>query len=80
MTPNWRDRIASDPAICHGRAGIRGTRVPVAVILDNIAEGMSDAEILSSYPSLSPEDLRASISYAAELAREDLVTLARAAS
>ncbi len=59
-----------NPAICHGKACIRGTRILVSVILDNIAAGLSRSEILASYPSLRPEDIHAAIAYAAELARE----------
>lgn len=67
---NWRDHIASDPNICHGQACIRGTRVLVSVILDNLAADFREEEILASYPSLRPEHIRAAIAYAAELARE----------
>ncbi len=71
----WRDRIATEPAICHGQACIRGTRIPVAVVLDNLAAGLSVAEVISSYPSLGPEDIQAALSYSAEIARERVVTL-----
>ncbi len=80
MEAGWRARIVSDPDVCHGRARVRGTRVPVSVILDNVAAGVSEAEILASYPSLTREDLRAAVAYAAELAREELYTVTRAAS
>jgi uncharacterized protein (DUF433 family) len=66
----WRERVTVDPHICHGKACIRGTRIMVSVILDNIAAGVSRPEILASYPSLRPEDIDAALSYAAELARE----------
>ncbi|MBL8214964.1 MAG: DUF433 domain-containing protein [Bryobacterales bacterium] len=69
MTP-WRDRVSVDPAVCHGQACVRGTRIPVSVILDNIAAGVPAAEILAAYPALRPEDLSAALAYAAELARE----------
>lgn len=72
---DWRDRITIDPLICHGKACIKGTRIMVSIILDNLAEGVSEDEILKSYPSLSPEDVKAAISYAAELSRERLVSL-----
>ena len=70
---DWRTRIVSDPGIAHGKACIRGTRIPVSVVLDNLAAGLSAEEIIRSYPSLSPEDLRASVAYGAELARERLI-------
>jgi uncharacterized protein (DUF433 family) len=76
---NWRDRIATDPAVCHGQACIRGTRIPVAVVLDNLAAGLGVADIITSYPSLGPEDIHATLSYSAELARERVVTLPESA-
>ena len=72
---NWRERITVDPLVCHGKACIKGTRIMVSVILDNLAEGVSEEEILKSYPSLNPEDIKAAISYAAELSRERLVSV-----
>ena len=69
----WQKRITVDPHVCHGKACIRGTRVMVSVILDNLAEGSSRDEILASYPSLAHEDIDAAITYAAELTRERVV-------
>jgi uncharacterized protein (DUF433 family) len=63
---DWRERISVDPNVCHGRVCIKGTRVMVAVILDNLAAGVSQAEILKSYPSLTTEDIAAALAYAAE--------------
>ena len=72
---DWRDRITVDPLVCHGKACIRGTRIMVSVVVDNLAEGTTEEEILKSYPSLKGEDIRAAISYAAELSREKTVRL-----
>jgi len=72
---DWRGRITVDPLVCHGKAYIKGTRIMVSVILDNLAEGVTENEILKSYSSLSPEDIKAAISYAAELFRERLVSV-----
>jgi uncharacterized protein (DUF433 family) len=72
---NWQDYITVDPAICHGRACIKGTRVFVSVVLDNLAIGLSVDEIIKSYPSLTPEAIQAAIAYAAELARERVILL-----
>ena len=72
---NWQDRISVDPLICHGRACVAGTRVPVSVVLDNLAAGVSREEVLSSYPSLKDVDIDSCIAYAAELARERTVPL-----
>jgi uncharacterized protein (DUF433 family) len=71
----YRERITTDPHICHGRACIKGTRVMVSVILDNLAAGVGEEEILRSYPSLKPEDIQAAKAYAADLAREEIVPL-----
>ena len=76
----WQDRITVDPQVCHGKACIKGTRVMVSVVLDNLAAGVSRDEILKSYPSLSGEDIEASIAYAAELARERVVPLSPGAA
>ena len=65
-----RERIVSDPASLAGQACIKGTRIPVSVVLDNLAAGLSIDEIIASYPSLTPEDVRAAIQYAAELAHQ----------
>ena len=70
---NWSERISVDPNICHGKACIRGTRVMVSVVLDNLAAGLGTAEILRTYPSLQPDDIAAAMAYAAELARERIV-------
>jgi uncharacterized protein (DUF433 family) len=72
---DWRERITVDPAVCHGRACIKGTRIMVAVVLDNLAAGLHPDEILRSYPSLKPEDVQAAMAYAADLARERMVPL-----
>lgn len=72
---NWRERITTDPLVCHGKACIKGSRIMVSTILDNLAEGVDEKEILKSYPSLSPEDIKAAIAYAAELSRERLVPI-----
>ncbi|RIK74322.1 MAG: hypothetical protein DCC68_23290 [Planctomycetota bacterium] len=72
---NWRDRISVDPRICHGKACITGTRVMVSVVLDNLAAGVAEEEIVKSYPNVSPDDIRATLAYAAELAHERTVLL-----
>jgi uncharacterized protein (DUF433 family) len=72
---DWSEHIVVDPEICHGRACIRGTRIFVSVILDNLAAGESAERILESYPSLTIEAVRAAIAYAADLARERVIAL-----
>jgi len=75
MMMRWQDYITVDPNVCHGKACIKGTRIMVSVILDNLAAGLTPEEILESYPSLSYESIRAAIIYAAELARERVVAI-----
>ena len=70
---NWQDYITVDPSVCHGKACIKGTRIMVSVVLDNLAAGLSIEEIIKSYPSLTKEAIQAAISYAAELAKERVV-------
>lgn len=70
---NCPKHISVDPNICHGQACIRGTRVLVSVVLDNLAAGLTPTEIVRSYPSLQPDDVAAAMAYAAELARERVV-------
>ncbi len=73
---NWQDYVTVDPSVCHGQACIKGTRIMVSVILDNLAAGLTPDEIILSYPSLSREAVRAAVAYAAELARERIIALA----
>ena len=75
MTMNWQKHIFVDPNVCHGQACIAGTRVMVTVILDNLAAGFTVEQIAESYPSVSPDAVRATLHYAAVLARERVVSL-----
>jgi len=68
---DWRQRIESRADVCHGKPCIRGTRIMVSVILDNLAEGLSPEEIVEDYPPLALEDVRAAVAYAAALTREE---------
>jgi uncharacterized protein (DUF433 family) len=72
---NWRDYITVDPQVCHGKACITGTRVLASVVLDNLAAGLSPEEVSQSYPSVSAEAARAALAYAADLARERVLTI-----
>jgi uncharacterized protein (DUF433 family) len=78
LTKYWRmnallDRISIDPAICGGKPCIKGTRVWVALVLDFLADGMSEAELLAEYPQLKRIDILAAIAYGAEMSRERVV-------
>ncbi len=72
---DWRQNITVDPAILHGKACIRGTRIPVAVVLANLADGLSVDEIIRSYPSLTAAGIQAALAYAADLAQERTMPL-----
>jgi uncharacterized protein (DUF433 family) len=67
------ERISIDPNVCFGKPCIRGTRIGVSLILDFLASGATEAEILEDYPSLSHEDILAAIAYGAEAARERII-------
>ena len=69
-------RISIDPNICFGKPCIRGTRIWVALIIENLADGASEQEILEAYPSLTAPDVKAALAYAAEVTRERVIPTA----
>ncbi len=69
------DRISIDPQICGGKPCVKGTRIWVSLVLDFLADGMTEAEILSEYPQLTHEDVLAAIAYGAEMSRERIVPI-----
>ena len=71
----WRTYISVDPRIMHGVACIAGTRIPVLVVLDNLAARVPEERLLAEYPSLTREAIAAALAYAAELAREQSLAL-----
>jgi uncharacterized protein (DUF433 family) len=66
-------RITIDPRICGGKPCIKGTRIWVSLILDFLADDMTEAELLDQYPGLTHEDVLAAIAYGAEVARERVI-------
>lgn len=70
-----RKRISIDPNVCFGKPRIRGTRLWVALILDNLAAGVTEKELLENYPGLTHEDVLAAIAFGAEMTRERHVPL-----
>jgi uncharacterized protein (DUF433 family) len=70
-----RSRISTDSSILHGQACIRGTRIPVSVLLDNLAAGPAPQQIVESYPTVTLDDVSAAVAYGAELARERVIEL-----
>jgi len=74
-TMRWQDYITVHPEVCHGQACFKGTRVLVSVVLDNLAAGIEAEEILGDYPSLTREAIQAALAFAADLARERVISL-----
>ena len=72
---DWKQVITADPRILHGAVRFDGTRIPVTVVLDNLADGATPEEILEQYPSLRPEHIPAALAYAADLVRERVVPI-----
>ena len=78
MAMNWRDRISIDPNIHHGKPCIKGTRVPVSVIVASIADGDSPQQIIDAWPQLTGDDIKAALKFAAEAVNNaDFVPLQR---
>jgi uncharacterized protein (DUF433 family) len=68
----WQDRITVDPQVCHGQACIKGSRVLVSVVLDNLADRETPESIAAAY-HIAPEDVQAALEYAAELAKDRVI-------
>lgn len=75
VTEQQAELIAVDPDVVGGQAHVRGTRIPVSVVLDCLAAGLTEDKILGQYPSLTVEDIRAAAAYGASLAREEIIPL-----
>ena len=67
--------ISVDPEVCFGRPVIRGTRIWVSLIVDNLAEGITEAELLEAYPQLTRQHIRAALAFAAEMTRERVMPI-----
>ena len=70
----WQERISDDPNVCHGKACIRGTRVMVSVVIDNLAAGESHDSIIRGY-HINAADIQAALHYVADLARDRYISL-----
>jgi uncharacterized protein (DUF433 family) len=73
MKRRWQDRIVIDPELHHGIPCIKGTRVPVTIVVGSLADGMTHQEILAAYPQLSIDDIYAALAYAAEVMHQEIV-------
>jgi uncharacterized protein (DUF433 family) len=69
------ERISIDPQVCGGKPCIKGTRISVSLILDLLATGMGEGELLAEYPGLIHEDVLAALAYGAEAARERMIPI-----
>jgi uncharacterized protein (DUF433 family) len=71
------DHLESNPEICGGQVCVKGTRIPISVILDALAGGDTIADVLRGYPTLTEKDVAAALAYGARLARERILPLAK---
>lgn len=69
----WQERIDISVDIHHGDPCIRGTRIPVALIIGSLADGMTAAQIREAYPQLASEDIYAALAYAADVVHQDIL-------
>ena len=70
----WEERIATSPELRHGEPCIKGTRIPVAMILGSLADGLSPDDLRKAYPQLTHDDIRAALAYAADALRFEWVS------
>lgn len=68
----WQERITIAEGLHHGAPCIKGTRIPIAVIMASLADGMTAGEIQQEYPQLSDLDIRAALAYAADVLHQDV--------
>jgi len=73
MKRKWQDQIVIDPDLHHGDACIKGTRIPVTIIVGSLGDGLTEEEILAAYPQLKTEHIQAALAYAAEIMRDELI-------
>ncbi|MEK6631647.1 MAG: DUF433 domain-containing protein [Acidobacteriota bacterium] len=71
----WQDHIVATPDTLHGWPRFRGTRIPVSIVLDNLAAGVTPEELYADYPTLPKEAIPAALAYAADLARDQIVPI-----
>jgi len=69
----WRGRVVIDESVHHGDPCIKGTRIPVSIVVGSLADGMSVLEVVDAYPQLTTEDVGAALAYAAEVLKQELV-------
>lgn len=70
---DWRDHITVDPQILVGKPVVKGTRISVELVIDLLAAGWTEQQVLDSYPSLKADDVRACLAYASEILHSEKV-------
>lgn len=70
----WHDRITIDPSVCHGKPCIRGLRYPVEILLELLASGMTNEQLLADFEDLTQEDILACMAYASRLVRVNRIS------
>jgi uncharacterized protein (DUF433 family) len=70
---NWQNFVTIDPEIHHGEPCIKGTRVPVAMLVGSIADGMTIEEVVNEYPQITREAVQAALAYAADVIRQEIL-------
>lgn len=73
MNIEWQDHIESSPEVLKGKPRVKGTRIPVSLILGYLASGASPDEIIEEFPDLTPEDISACLLYARDLSEFEVV-------
>jgi uncharacterized protein (DUF433 family) len=69
---NWEERIESNPSVLRGKPCVKGTRIPVALVLGHLASGLDVAGVIHELPGLVPDDIAACLDYARELADHEV--------
>ena len=73
MDEHLVQRVSMDPKVMAGKALLRGTRIPVELLVRMLAQGIPEGEILREYPRLEPEDIRAALAYAAQVLADEAI-------
>ena len=75
MKRKWQDQIVIYPDLHHGDACIKGTRIPVSLIIGSLADGLTEEEILAAYPQLKTDHIQVALAYAADIMRDEFLLL-----
>ena len=74
MRADWKDYIVSTPGVLKGKPRLKGTRIPVSLVLGYLAAGKSNEDIIKEYPDLTGEQISACLDFARELAEFEVIT------